>query len=393
MKYAILIFLLHLFQSNSIAQSITLNQGQTSQKDYFSTIKFENIGGFIIVKANIQGKTYRFLLDTGAPNAISKALYEKLKPTILDEVKMADANGTLGGMTRVVNIEELSFGNVVFNNIPTIVFEDFMLLDCMQIDGFIGSNMLRNSVIQISYADETLILSDNHTRLNLSEDLATDMELSDEQSIPFIEITLRSEIEGSDWVQFDTGCQCFYDISSRGYDSVFRKYPLLKLENEGYGGNGMSIWGFNEAKRYKLTAPELVINGTTFQNVSTQSSTDNNSRIGHVLLQYGKVTMDFPRKKFYFESYKTPVDLTQKDFPIDFKFEGTKLLVGTIWGEKYAQLINVGDQILSIDDVNCETINPCEWLLQGNLLEKKDKAQLLIKTKTNKTVNIMMQRE
>ncbi len=381
-----------LLQLNSIAQNAHFNQGGTAQKGYFSTIKFENIGGFIVVKATIQGGVYRFLLDTGAPNAISKALYEKLKPSILNEIELVDANGTKDTM-RVVTIEALTFGDVFFNNIPTVVFEDFILLDCMQIDGFIGSNMLRNSIIQISYADNKLILTDNDTLLMLSENFVANMEFPDEQSSPYIEITLRGEIEGGDWPLFDTGCKCFYDISSQIYDSVFSKFPLLKLENEGYGGNGMSIWGFNEAKRYKLTAPELLINGSTFQNVSTQSSTDNNSKIGHELLQYGKVTIDYPRKKFYFEPFKTPIDLTQKEFPINPKFEGTKLLVGTIWGEKYAQLINVGDQILSIDDVNCETINPCEWILKESLLEKKDKALLVIKTKTDKVIHIMMERE
>lgn len=392
MKYAIIIFSIFLLRFNSIAQNTNFNQGGTIQKDYFSTIEFENVAGFIIVKATIQGDVYRFLLDTGAPNAISKALYEKLKPSNVNEIAMADANGTKDTM-RVTTIEELTFGNVVFNNIPTVIFEDFILLECMKIDGFIGSNMLRNSIIQISYADNKLILTDNDTRLKLSENFVANMELPDEQSTPYIEITLRGEIEGADWPKFDTGCKCFYDISSRTYDSVFSKFPLLKLENEGYGGSGMSIWGFNEAKLYKLTAPELIINGSTFQNVSTQSSTDDNSKIGHELLQHGKVTIDYPRKKFYFEPFKTPIDLTQKEFPINPKFEGTKLLVGTIWGEKYAQLINVGDQILSIDEVNCETINPCEWILKGNLLEKKDKAQLVIKTKTEKVVHIMMERE
>ena len=232
MKYAIITFSIFLLRFNSIAQNTNFNQGGTIQKDYFSTIEFENIAGFIILKATIQGDVYRFLLDTGAPNAISKTLYEKLKPSNINKIAIADANGTKDTM-KVTTIEELTFGNVVFNNIPTVVFEDFILLECMKIDGFIGSNMLRNSIIQIFYADNKLILTDNDTRLKLSENFVANMELPDEQSTPYIEITLRGEIEGADWPKFDTGCKCFYDISSRTYDSVFSKFPLLKLENEG----------------------------------------------------------------------------------------------------------------------------------------------------------------
>jgi hypothetical protein len=127
--------------------------------------------------------------------------------------------------------------------------------------------------------------------------------------------------------------------------------------------------------------------------ISTESSTDPYSKIGHELLKYGKVTVDYTHKKFYFEPYKTSIDLTEKAFPISLKFEGNKLLIGTIWGEKYAQLIQIGDQILSIDGVNCETFNPCDWLIKGSLLDEKDKAQLVVKTKTGKIVDILMERE
>jgi predicted aspartyl protease len=392
MKYTIIIFFIHLFSFNSIAQNLSLNQGETTQKDYFSSIKFENISGFIIVKATIQGKIYRFILDTGAPNTITKALCDKLNPTFLFEEKMVDANGT-SNQGKFVNIKEWTFGNVVFNNIPTYVVDSFILFECMQIDGFIGSNMLRNSIIQISYTDETLILTDNATRLNLSEKFASNMELLGEQSNPYIEINLRGEVEGSDWAQFDTGFTGFYNLSLQKYDSVFSKYPIFKLDKTGFGGNSMGLWGFTEAKCHQLTAPEITINGVAFRNVSTETSLDDNSRIGHELFKYGKVTVDYLHKKFYFEPYKTSIDLTEKAFPISLKFEGNKLLIGTIWGEKYAQLIQIGDQILSIDGVNCETINPCYWLIKGSLLDEKDKAQLVVKTKTGKFVDILMERE
>jgi predicted aspartyl protease len=391
MKYAIIIFFIHFFSFNSTAQNLSLNQGGITQKDYFSSIKFENIGGFIIVKATIQGETHRFILDTGAPNTITKALCDKLNPTFLSEIKMVDGNGTSNQM-KIVSINELTLGNVVFNNIPTTVVDSFMLFECMQVDGIIGSNMLRNSIIQISYTDEALILADNATRLNLSENFASNIEL-DEQSNPYIEINLRGEVEGSDWAQFDTGFTGFYNLSLQKYDSVFTKYPIFKLEKTGFGGNSMGLWGFNEAKCHQLTAPEITINGVAFRNVSTETSSDDNSRIGHELFKYGKVTVDYPHKKFYFEPYKTSIDLTEKAFPISLKFEGNKLLIGTIWGEKYAQLIQIGDQILSIDEVNSETINPCDWLIKGSVLDKKDKAQLVVKTKTGKIVDILMERE
>jgi predicted aspartyl protease len=265
MKYTIIIFFIHFFSFNSTAQNLSLNQGETTQKDYFSSIKFENIGGFIIVKATIQGETHRFILDTGAPNTITKALCDKLNPTFLSEIKMVDGNGTSNQM-KIVSINELTLGNVVFNNIPTTVVDSFMLFECMQVDGIIGSNMLRNSTIQISYTDEALILADNATRLNLSENFASNMEL-DEQSNPYIEINLRGEVEGTDLALFDTGFTGFYDLGAMQYDSSFSQYPIFILKKNGYGGSSMSLFGFNEAKCSVFTLPELIINEAIFYNI------------------------------------------------------------------------------------------------------------------------------
>jgi Aspartyl protease len=392
MKYFTLIFLLYLLSFKSTAQGISFNQGETTQKDYFSIIKFENVGGFVVVKATIQGETYRFILDTGAPNSITKTLCDKLKPVVLSKEEMRDANGS-SDSTEVVSIKEWTLGDVAFNNIPTAVIDGFKPFECMQVDGIIGSNMLRNSIIQFDYVNETLTLTDNATRLNLSEKYASNMELPNEQSRPFVNIVVRGETEGNDWVLFDTGFTGFYDLSLSAYDSVFSQYPIFNLKTTGFGGSGMSLWGFNEAKCHQLTVSNIVINGVSFHNVTTQTSTDDYSKIGHELLRYGKVTIDYPNKKFYFEPYNPSVDLAQKDFPISEKFEGNKLLIGTIWEKKFAQRIDVGDQIISIDGVNYETINPCDWILKGSVLNEKDRAQLVVKTKKGKTVDFEMERE
>lgn len=388
----LLLYLIPLSTDRLLSQDSLFNQSRTVQKNYFKAIQFDNIGGLIIVKAVIQGETYQFLLDTGAANAISKKLYDKLKPPILSEMDMKDGNGALGKM-KMVNIKALTFGDVVFEDIPTIVIDSFIVMDCLQIDGFIGSNMLKNSIVQFSYPEEKLILTDNLALLHLSENPVSDIEFLSEQSNPYIGIGLRGDVEGGDFALFDTGFTGFYDVSSINYDTLFSQYPIFKVKNTGFGGNALSVWGFNDAKLLNLSIPEMNINGAIFHNVSTQTSSDEYSKIGNELLKYGKVTVDYVHKKFYFESYATHRDLSEKEFPISPKFEGNKLLVGTIWGEKYAQMVQVNDQIIAIDDVSYENFNPCDWIINGSILDKKNKAELLIKKQSGEIQRILMERE
>ena len=73
--------LLCLASTFSFAQgSITLNAGGTSQKNYYSEIDYDDSQSSPIVKVVLGNKTYRFLMDTGAPNLISKALLKEIAP-------------------------------------------------------------------------------------------------------------------------------------------------------------------------------------------------------------------------------------------------------------------------------------------------------------------------
>ena len=76
-NFTLLVFLL--FASSMLAQEINLNQGSIKQKKYLQKIPYEIMGEhLIIVPVTINGKTYNFLFDTGAPLTISDRLYKEL---------------------------------------------------------------------------------------------------------------------------------------------------------------------------------------------------------------------------------------------------------------------------------------------------------------------------
>jgi Aspartyl protease len=228
MRYFFFFLFLVLFPKFSKAQDFSLNQGGTNQENYFSVIKFENFYGFIIVSVTIKGENYRFLLDTGAPNCVSKALQQKLNYKILQKIPVSDSNGVTDSMT-VLSMDELIFGGVTFNNTPALILDNPVFIDCMKIDGFIGSNMLRNSIVRFSYANSSITLTDNINKLNLSEKYASEMTLDSFQSNPYIDINIIGEEEGQEKLLFDTGLKGFYVLSDRNYQ-LFKEYPIFNIE-------------------------------------------------------------------------------------------------------------------------------------------------------------------
>jgi hypothetical protein len=58
------------------SQNVSLNYGGASQTNYFTALKYENVSGKFIIKVTLGEKEYRFLLDTGGPNLISRKLFD-----------------------------------------------------------------------------------------------------------------------------------------------------------------------------------------------------------------------------------------------------------------------------------------------------------------------------
>ena len=60
------------------SQRVKLNRGKPSSRTYHSTVKYRDIRGKIIIPVEIEGQTYQFLFDTGAPNLISRDLSDRI---------------------------------------------------------------------------------------------------------------------------------------------------------------------------------------------------------------------------------------------------------------------------------------------------------------------------
>lgn len=373
MKHYLCLLLLCFIPFTTTAQQFTFNQGGTSQKDYHAEIAYENVNNKIIIPVVIQNKTYRFLLDTGAPCIITKKLYDHLKPAVLTNANITDANGTIDSL-KMVSLPEVTLGNIAFNGVPALVSDNKLISECMNIDGFIGSNMLRNSILHLSSTKQTIVITDNHSKLNLNKKHASKLILVDNQSSPYITIELRNKKSAREQLLFDTGMNNLYDMSLRAYD-IFKNENLFTNTQEGYGNATIGIFGnAGGTKNYRFTIPEIKINGIPFKNATVETTSDQNSRFGAELLNHGIVTIDYKNKYFYFEPFRESYDLKEKQFGFKPTIVNNKLVVGIIWDDAIRGTVGIGDEIVQIDDINYENIDHCYIVTQPSPLKNKDSA-------------------
>lgn len=379
-KACITLLLITLTQFLNAQNPFSFNEGGANQQEYFTSIPYENINGKIILKVKVKEKTYRFILDTGAPTSISSELFNELNLPLLTKIPISDANNKLDSLS-VVQLSNMSIGQIEFSKVPTLVINKNLIFECFKVDGFIGSNLLRNSIIQMNDQDKTLIITNDSKKLNLNSKFASDMIL-DRQSSPIISIYLKNEKKAKEELLLDLGLNSLYEISMNNF-RLFSKSGIFTQIVSSTGSNSMGLFGIAEdTKQYRFILPELEISKVKLTRVSGETILDDNSRIGSKILDFGIITIDYKNKKFYLIPFKEDkINASELKFPIDFLPRNNKLFVGFVWDEKLNALISNGDQIIAIDNINVENLNICDFITEKSIIKGKQAIKLTTKNK------------
>ena len=378
MKYKLVLLLLLI--NTFIFGQINFNQGRINLKEYYEVIPYQTEIGKIILPVTIKDKTYRFLLDTGAPNLFSPELLKELNVAEVDSINVNDANNQNQKMKFVV-VPQLKIGNLIFENQGGLIynFEEHNLLSCYRIDGFIGSNLLRNSIIKINSTNKTIIITNKIKSLNINKK-PIKMKLVGNQKSPYVELKFvgKNKEKASDMVLVDTGMDGLYDMSKRAY-SIFEKSKIFEALYSATGIGDSGLFGAGNSNEQKLLEIENAnLNQQIINNIMVTTTTDENSRIGLDFLKYGDITLDFLNKKFYFESTKT-IDLKEKAPKFNASIQNNKVVVGLVWDERLKTLMSTGDEFISVDQIDITTISLCDFLKLKKEWKNKDRYILKIK--------------
>jgi len=381
-----------LFVNSLIFGQINFNQGKINDKEYYEVIPYETEIGKIILPVTINNKTYRFLLDTGAPNLFSTELLKEINVAEGASINVNDANNQDQKMKFAV-VPQLKIGNLVFENQAGLIynFEEHNLLSCYKIDGFIGSNLLRNSIIKMNGANKTIIITNKIKSLNIDKK-PIKMKLYGNQKSPFVELKFvgKNNEKASDMVLVDTGMDGLYDMSKRAY-TIFENSKIFEALYTATGIGDSGLFGAGDSSEQKLLEIENAnLNQQIINNIMVSTTSDDNSRIGLDFLKYGDITLDFLNKKFYFESPKT-IDVKEKTPKFYTSVQNDKVVVGLVWDEKLKLLMNTGDEVISADQINISDMSLCDFLRLKKEWKNKESYILKLKNKEGQISEITIE--
>lgn len=370
----------------------TMNLGGAKASGYEIVLpcEFENVP---IVTVSINGKDYHFLFDTGAITSISQKIVDEIKPCILDKKKLTDSDGRHDSLP-VYSLPEIKLDGVAFNDIPVVLFNDSEIRECLNLDGVIGSNLLHNSVVRFSSSEKTISITDNAVNFNLKKEDAMEMIVTPEQGSPIIKTALIDRGTASVDLLFDSGMSGIYALAVR-HLYLFNDHNIFSHIEKGWGANTFSFFGRSDERlQYRLRIPELKVGNLELKNTMIESTSNENSRVGAALFQFGDITLDYRNKFFYFEPYSgKETNLYKKELPVDITSSDGKFIIGILWNDKLKDKISVGDEILSVENVNLEGFDKCKAFLAGLDFSAKESFLFEIKDKDGNIKEVRIDKE
>jgi len=380
----------------SVAQ-FSLNQGDVDRKDYFISLPYENIAGKIIIPVTINSHPYRFLLDTGSPVVLSQELYELLKPSVIKRVSLTDQSGKKDS-SGLVMLEKVTLGDVTFTNTPSIISDNPYIFSCLKINGIVGSNLLRNSIVQFSSRTKTVIITNDNRKLTVNKKRSSPLLLDDSQSTPIISVLLQSSRTGKnvrEEVVFDSGDDNFYVLALKHF-KPFQQYQVFDTVAQGFGATSYGFNGLAEDTiDYRLAVKNITINNANFINARLNTTLDENSRIGSTIIDYGVVTLDYKNKLFYFDPFVATSDLKAEtaDFNVSPGFEDGKIVIGVIWDPTLRKTLKHGEEVISINGILCDTIEPCDILTRNTPFVHETKLTLKVRHENGEVSDLVIFKE
>lgn len=370
----LILFILPLIFSASCSLLKTaklMKQGAVKQTTFKTEIPFEMRLGLIILKVNVNGIPCDFVLDTGAPNVISKELAQKLNLLPATSRKAGDSQGNKSSLG-FASINTINIGGIDFTETGAAIadLKQSNEVACLKIEGFIGSNLMRKAIWQFDYERRIISITNNRDSLKTPSSYPSVKFKPALTGTPIIDLHLNGITEKDVFV--DLGSNGDFGLSMDMFNTLKKDKSLRTTYSYGNESSGLYGNGSADTTKYALVN-SLNIGGVNLQNVPVMFSNKKVKTVGTNFFKNYRLIIDWAKGELIMLPVKPYNELAEKHFKVKKIYRDHKLFIGLVFeGEESG--LKLGDQVLEADGVNYRECLPetcwCDVMTKTNLAEK-----------------------
>ena len=318
-------------------------------------------GGKMLVDMVIGGNERTFIFDTGGKTALTAELCEELGIPVTDSLIVTDVNSH-EQVYPIVTIPELTAtdGQLAFADVKAMQLASSFPFNYFGAVGLIGSDVLVHSIVTIDPQAGTITVAPAGAQPKAS--LRKMIPFAEKTHMPIVTVQMSSGNAVN--VLFDTGSPGFFSLREKDFE-LMQDMGVFRVIGQGAGGSSFGTGGMSDARSLlRVEIPEITVAGTRFNNIITETATPPYSLLGVKLLDYGKVTIDYVRRRFYFEAQEKEYTLDDKPRQLYLQITDGDLVVSEWWGDLW-KVVKLGDRVTKINGSPVRKYDLRDGLING----------------------------
>ena len=321
-------------------------------QDFTDTISVEWERDQVYVPVTAGGRTYHFLLDTGAGQAVVFGGSPLADAPRVSSLLSRDAAGNIDTVS-VVQLPPLKLGRTTLYNCQATVQQRGV--GARSIDGILGFDLVNSGLsLKLDMQSKQLIISDRECCFD-KEQAEACMKYTLSYHVPYVDIIPFGRKR--ERVLFDTGSRNFFSMNINHFNDAEEQRHRFdrpyRVEGRAMGRHAIGHGGTEPMGEVVfLRLDSLGMGDCSFKDVHA-ITTQGGSHLGARLLRYGTVAFCPRHSRLFFHPYEgltTSVNNRQIDIAFIADAMG-RPQVGLVWpqGTPYYQGFRQGDVIEQID--------------------------------------------
>ncbi|MEZ4896181.1 MAG: aspartyl protease family protein [Saprospiraceae bacterium] len=320
----------------------------TEPRHFLDSVRVNREVNLIIVPVVVNGKSYRFLLDTGAPTVISPRVAKEIGFRGKGTTSVGSSTGQRQS-TQWGYIPEMALSGVKFRKVTAFVADLGVgfLMQCLAFDGIVGANLLQVGAWDFDLQHELIRFSSTMDPLALPQMDTLNFKQSKQRS-PYFPIQIWQD--RTRYFLFDTGFSKYLDISL----PTCRDLELLGSDLQLSAGLGLTsegLYGSADTTLYMVYLPGLTIGRDSLFNVIADVAADERNKLGVQYLDDHRMIMDFPAQRAFIRRISdSDHEQVWRTFGFEIIMKGESVYVASIWDSGPAQRAGIkkGDRLLRV---------------------------------------------